>query len=679
MRLTRGQRTLWGLTVSAVVAALLTWGNGQVPAHALTGTEPDGPVYAVLPATVAGTDYVYVGGDFDNAGGESRVGLARYNAATGALDSTWTANLDAAGSVNALAADDTYLYVGGSFSSIKGSSRDNLARVALDDGTVDSFTFNTDGAVNALDVSGTNLAAGGTFTTVGGSSHPRLAKITALDTTPALVDITDVSNGEVRAVHLGPSGEVVAGGSFTTVDTNVTRNRLLAVAAAGSLASWDPGVNGVVRALEVNGTHIAVGGSFTSIGGESRNNLAMVESPWENSPWPVAGFNPNPNGTVTALQQADRNTTTYPRAVASALYVGGEFTQVGESTVRNRAAGYSTTDTSATTLLGWDPNLDAPVAALGVEDAGSDGGSVFLGGSFTEVASGPAVGGLVGKLAEIPGWGTRPPRLAQPGPPGDPAVVSWVAPWTGGIEYLVYYRLSDPQGDWKSFAYGSELTSVKVQAGSCVDSEDNPWSVCKQALGVTNIQYDFAVGIRKTSDRATPAGPISSWNILSGVPGPGFYPSFIEPDLPAKSDQPQQTAAEAPAPVGGQPTEGEASGADSADDTPKQQGNPRAALAPASLSGWRTTVSTQRKRKIVQVRITPALGRKVKVQRKIRGGDTGRRWKTVHRTNATSAWRGSVRVVLPARSGRTVRYRLVLPATPSAAAHTSRTLRLRGR
>src|SRR5207302_6627815 len=57
--------------------------------------------------------------------------------------------------------------------------------------------------------------------------------------------------------------KVYAGGDFTTVGGNVTKNRITALdISTGSVTSWNPNANGTVRALVVSGSTIYVAGSF---------------------------------------------------------------------------------------------------------------------------------------------------------------------------------------------------------------------------------------------------------------------------------------------------------------------------------------------------------------------------------------------------------------------------------
>src|SRR6478752_5656412 len=48
--------------------------------------------------------------------------------------------------------------------------------------------------------------------------------------------------------------------------------------ATGTLLPWNPNVSGTVRAIDVVGSTAYLGGSFTSVGGTGRRNLAAVDA-----------------------------------------------------------------------------------------------------------------------------------------------------------------------------------------------------------------------------------------------------------------------------------------------------------------------------------------------------------------------------------------------------------------
>lgn len=120
----------------------------------------------------------------------------------------------------ALLADDRAV-VGGSFSSVSGSSHTNLVRVNVD-GTVDnSFSVGAgpDSTVRAvaLDVAG-RVIIGGDFTSVHGTARSRIARLNADGSLEVVFDPGLGADAAVQAVATEPEGHVWLAGDFTNVD-----------------------------------------------------------------------------------------------------------------------------------------------------------------------------------------------------------------------------------------------------------------------------------------------------------------------------------------------------------------------------------------------------------------------------------------------------------------------------
>jgi hypothetical protein len=230
----------------AVIAALTIAGGLSIPpAGAATirfqrtpeaGWSTNGIVKAVL---VVG-DTVYVGGQFSQVRGPggsptaSRTNLAAFDRATGALRTGFTASTN--GYVRALASDGNRLLVGGSFTTIGGSTRQRLGAVILTTGAVDTtWTANVNSNVYQLEVLGTRLYVGGSFTTIGGVTRNRVA---ALSATTGTVDTAFNANPNdtVLALAASPDGNrLYIGGDFSTVGGTSRRYVATVSAATGAL------------------------------------------------------------------------------------------------------------------------------------------------------------------------------------------------------------------------------------------------------------------------------------------------------------------------------------------------------------------------------------------------------------------------------------------------------------
>ena len=261
-----------GTAARNFLAKIPAAGDGTVDA----GWDPN-PNNIVHALATSGSD-VYAGGEFTRANVTTRNRLARLNA-DGSLDASWDPNAN--DSVVELALSGSDLYVGGIFTTLNGSTaRNRLAKIPTSgDGTVDaSWDPNANDQVSALAVSGSDLYVGGIFTTLNGSTtRNHLAKIPTSGN--GTVDASWDPNANNNVNTLAVSGsDVYVGGTFTTLNGSTTRNRLAKIPTNGSGTvdpSWDPSPNGLgVNALAVSGTDVYVGGSFTTIGGQSRNRIA---------------------------------------------------------------------------------------------------------------------------------------------------------------------------------------------------------------------------------------------------------------------------------------------------------------------------------------------------------------------------------------------------------------------
>src|SRR5436853_1336483 len=89
------------------------------------------------------------------------------------------------------------------------------------------------------------------------------------------------ANGIVYVVVVQPDGKILIGGDFTTPSPNggaaVTRNRIARLNPDGTLDGFNPNANGTVLSIAVQADgKILAGGTFTNIGGQTRNNIARL-------------------------------------------------------------------------------------------------------------------------------------------------------------------------------------------------------------------------------------------------------------------------------------------------------------------------------------------------------------------------------------------------------------------
>ena len=234
-------------------------------------------------------------------------------------------------------------------------------------------TWETNGIVRTILPIGDKVYIGGEFTYVGPHTGSGLPINTI---TGSVLPVYPRVDGSVLAVVADGKGGWFIGGTFTKVEGNV-RNNLAHVLADGRLdLNWNPNANGPVMSLVVNGATVYVGGWFSSIGGQPRKNLAALDT--------VTGmaisWNPNANFGVTTL--AVNNTT---------VYASGNFDSIGGQ-ARNHLAALDRTTGLATS---WNPNTDGSgltnILSLAINDT-----TVYVGGEFNSIG-----GQLRGNLAAL--------------------------------------------------------------------------------------------------------------------------------------------------------------------------------------------------------------------------------------------------------------------------------------
>ncbi len=207
----------------------------------------DGGVYSI--AQVGGT--IVLGGTFSSARNDSsqttvaRHGLLAFDANTGTISTTFVPEPNGNITTVVPAGDGTSVYVAGSFSSIGGVARSNLARIRVSDGAViTAFNAGTvSGNVKDLRLQDGRLWLAGAFTHVNGHAQKGLATVDAA--TGAFLPymglgIAGVHNGgytTVSKIDISPDGSrLVAIGNFDTLD-GVKNHQMFLLDLSGGTAA----------------------------------------------------------------------------------------------------------------------------------------------------------------------------------------------------------------------------------------------------------------------------------------------------------------------------------------------------------------------------------------------------------------------------------------------------------
>lgn len=217
---------------------------------------------------------------------------------TARASTTWQAN----GTAYAVAGAGGVAAVGGSFTQIlppagSGGSAQNRPALALFDAATGSpsrcqFRLGASGGTPTVRAiakapTGNTLYIGGTFTSVNGIPRANLAAIDPVACTLSRTFRPGAIDGAVTSLYAPSNGTVYLGGGFTTV-AGQTRAGVAAVdAASGAVTAFDaklsvsegsdPGVTVNGFALSPNGSSLVIGGAFDLVSGRDSHALAQVD------------------------------------------------------------------------------------------------------------------------------------------------------------------------------------------------------------------------------------------------------------------------------------------------------------------------------------------------------------------------------------------------------------------
>jgi hypothetical protein len=275
-----------GLTCAAMVATMSPSPAGALPvtfgATPLAGDMVDGEGLAVL--QVGST--VFVGGNFTTVRNQAgatvapRANLAAFDIATGHVVAGFRA--DTNGPVRALATDGSRLFVGGSFTTLNGITRNRVAAVSTATGAVDlGFRAETNSNVYGLARYQDRLVIGGSFSAVAGQPRSRFAVVSSV--TGAVQPIVATFNATVATVGATSNGSrLFVGGAFTT--TNGVAQRWAAVldGSTGALAPVQlQHVTGGLSAISVAPDDATLVTSMTGAGNSgNRFDIATGRRQW---------------------------------------------------------------------------------------------------------------------------------------------------------------------------------------------------------------------------------------------------------------------------------------------------------------------------------------------------------------------------------------------------------------
>ena len=279
-------------------------------------------------------------------------------------DENWSSEFQgppgAGGTVYAVVKDaSNNIYIGGNFTVVFGTAANRIAKwngstwSGLGTSLAGTGVNNTVKAL-AIDGSG-NVYAGGQFTTAGGVSAKYVAKWNG----SVWSGLGTGMNSDVLGLAIDGSGNVYAGGQFTSAG-GVANTNYIAKWNGSAWTALGTGMNGYVYALAIGGSgNVYAGGNFSTVGGVAANYIAK----WNGSAWAALGTGMD-NSVNSLVIDGSGN-----------VYAGGMFITAGGVTVNCIAkwnVSSSLWSALGTGMLNW-PN------ALAIDGSGN----VYAGGQFT--------------------------------------------------------------------------------------------------------------------------------------------------------------------------------------------------------------------------------------------------------------------------------------------------------
>jgi|GEM_PF-1265994 len=257
-----------------------------IGANAIADTSTGNLSASTFPAMVSsietsvpdGSGGWYIGGSFALVGGQARLALAHIQS-NGMLDTAFPQiTAPSSASVATLVLSGSTLYVGGNFSSVNGTGRNNIAAIDVVGKIVTSFNPDSDGGVQSLAISGTTLYVGGFFSDIGGQTRNFLAALSTI--TGNATSFEPILDDSVFSLLIS-GATLYIGGRFSFVNGEL-RIRVASIDTGTELiTAFDPALddnNSIVRTMQISGATLYIGGTFTQVGADTRTGVAAINT-----------------------------------------------------------------------------------------------------------------------------------------------------------------------------------------------------------------------------------------------------------------------------------------------------------------------------------------------------------------------------------------------------------------
>jgi len=354
------------ITVGSYAPGIQLVDNDGKPNSFYENNYIDGHVYGIFKDNF---DRTYICGSFTTVNGIARSRVARFTS-SGTLDTTFnppTINNVVYGVVHHPV--DGRVYIAGLFDTVGSSTRRGVACLNAN-GTINSFQMNTNvgGLCSGLKLlSNNNLLVYGLFSTLGASSRSCIAQFNTSGTIQTFPNVS-VGGGYVMDATTNSTNTLLwFGGIFTTVGGN-TRNNAACINSSNVVQSFNPNTDAIVNSVAYNSSNARVylGGNFTTVGGNSAKWLAKVTDSAGTLAYGNYGLDANRPGGVQCVRIDP----------SSNIVVTGRFDSVNNDTLYGRACRFNSSDTLDTNFI---PNIGGDGIDIWVDNSNY---SYIIGGEF---------------------------------------------------------------------------------------------------------------------------------------------------------------------------------------------------------------------------------------------------------------------------------------------------------
>ncbi len=355
---------------------------------------------------------IYAGGDFTTYQSIARRRIVKLNATTAAIDTTFNASTGFNAEVYKIAVDATSVYCVGDFTTYKSATRFGIAKIDATTAALNTSFDPLDGfdsTTTAIVKVGNSLYVGGDFHAYRSTAIIGLAKLSALDASIDLGFTTHVDSGSLIVKDLCANTETLfVAGNISSYNAAPSGSALaLSLQDGAPVSGFDSakGPTGISYTCEATADKVLIGGDFRYAGGFDRRGVVKLKS---------ASLKLDEDFTVGIGFNDEVRDLAY---TTEGLYVGGKFTKFQVSTVSRIAKLDNLTGALQTAFA--PPTINNTVNALAIKD-----GFVYAGGAFTSIGGATAgrlgkfngtTGASVGAFDVNPGFNGAVNNLAISG------------------------------------------------------------------------------------------------------------------------------------------------------------------------------------------------------------------------------------------------------------------------